>query len=213
MNEPDFIRAAQSGDLEAFNQLVLAYQDNIFNTALWMLGDNDFAADLTQDAFIAAFRNITNFRGGFFGGWLTRIVINKCYDELRRQKQHPSLPLETQTSDGEEIDSPPWLADPALTPEQKVEAYELTLALAIEDALNALATDFRAVLVLADIQGLNYMEVAATLRVPVGTVKSRLARARLRMREHLRGVADDHLDGVADSLSHVCPVMSESSFW
>ena len=213
MNESDFIRAAQSGDLEAFNQLVLAYQDNIFNTALWMLGDNDLAADLTQDAFIAAFRNITNFRGGFFGGWLTRIVINQCYDELRRQKRHPSLPLEAQTSDGEEIDSPPWLVDPALNPEQKAEARELTHA--IEDALNALTTDFRAVLVLADIQGLNYMEVAATLRVPVGTVKSRLARARLRMREHLRGVADDHLDGVgvADSLSHVCPVMSESSFW
>lgn len=186
MNDPDLIHAAQSGDLEAFNQLVLTYQDKIFNIALRMLGDDDLAADLTQDAFIAAFRNITSFRGGSFSGWLVRIVINLCYDDLRRRKRRPTLPLEAENSDGEEFDSPAWLADPAPTPEQKAEAREFTRA--IQAALNALPVDFRAVLVLADIQGLDYTEVAAVLRVPVGTVKSRLARARLRLREHLRGL-------------------------
>lgn len=185
MNEADIIRASQCGDLESFNQLVLVHQDRIFNIAVRILGDDELAADVVQDAFISAFRNIAGFRNGSFKVWLTRIIVNKCYDELRRRKQHLSLPLEVETSDGDEIDSPSWLTDPALTPEQEVEARELTRT--IQDGLNALPTDFRAVLVLVDVQGLDYAEVADTLRLPIGTVKSRLARARLRLREQLRG--------------------------
>jgi RNA polymerase sigma-70 factor (ECF subfamily) len=184
MDEPVLIREAQRGDLDAFNSLVLAYQDIAFNTAVRILGDDDQAADAAQDAFLSAFRNITAFRGGSFRAWLLRIVTNACYDELRRKKRRPSIPLEPQTRAGEEMDSPRWLADPSLSPEQTLEVDELEHA--IQHCLNALPTDFRAVVVLADIQGLDYGEVAVTARVPLGTIKSRLARARLRLRECLR---------------------------
>lgn len=185
MNEPALIQDAQHGDLDAFNRLVLAYQDSLFNTALRILGDEDKAADATQEAFISAFRNINSFRGGSFRAWLFRTVTNACYDELRRQKRRPTTPLEPTTDDDDEMESPRWLADPSMTPEQAAEADELEHA--IQHCLNALPTDFRTVVVLADIQGMDYSEVAASMHAPLGTVKSRLARARLRLRECLQG--------------------------
>ena len=112
MNELALINEAQKGDLDAFNTLILHYQDSVFNTALRILGDDDLAADATQDAFISAFKSINSFRGGSFKAWLMRTVTNACYDELRRQKRRPTTPLEPDTDDGEEMDSPRWLADP-----------------------------------------------------------------------------------------------------
>lgn len=188
MNEPALIREAQRGNLDAFNSLVIHYQDILFNTALRILGDDDQAADAAQDAFISAFRNITTFRGGSFKAWLLRMVTNLCYDELRRRKRRPSVPLEIESDEGEEIESPRWLADPNLSPEQEAEADELEHA--IQHCLDALPTEFRAVVVLADIQGLDYAEVATSVRVPLGTIKSRLARARLRLRDCLQGFAE-----------------------
>ncbi len=185
MNEPALIQDAQSGDLDAFNTLVLHYQDMVFNVALRILGDDELAADAAQEAFISAFRSINSFRGGSFKAWLMRTVTNACYDELRRQKRRPTTPLEPDTNDGEEMDSPRWLADPNMSPEQEAEADELEHA--IQHCLGNLPTDFRVVVVMADIQGLDYSEVAAVVRVPLGTIKSRLARARLRLRECLQG--------------------------
>ncbi len=185
MDETALIRDAQNGDLDAFNRLVLAYQDALYNTALRILGDPEQAADATQEAFISAFRHITSFRGGSFKAWLLRTVTNACYDELRRQKRRPTTPLEPETDDEEEIESPRWLADSSMTPEQKAEADELEHA--IQHCLNNLPEEFRAVVVLADIQGMDYSEVAEAARVPLGTIKSRLARARLRLRECLQG--------------------------
>src|SRR5512138_1181910 len=188
MDEPALIRAAQGGSLDAFNTLVLAYQDTVFNTAVRILGDDDQAADASQEAFISAFRNITTYRGGSFKAWLLRTVTNACYDELRRQKRRPSIPLEPETEDGDEMDTPRWLADPGMSPEQVTEAEEVQHA--IQHCLDGLPTEFRVVVVLADIQGLDYVEVAASMRVPLGTIKSRLARARLRLRECLRGFVE-----------------------
>ncbi|HEY2980119.1 MAG TPA: sigma-70 family RNA polymerase sigma factor [Anaerolineales bacterium] len=188
MDELALIHAAQKGDLDAFNSLVLAYQDSVYNTALRILGDGELAADASQDAFLSAFRNITSFRGGSFRAWLSRTVTNACYDELRRRKRRPAVPLEPETGEGEELESPRWLADPAMTPEQELEADELEHA--IQHCLDALPTDFRTVVVLADIQGLDYSEVAVSIRAPLGTIKSRLARARLRLRECLRGFTE-----------------------
>jgi RNA polymerase sigma-70 factor (ECF subfamily) len=188
MNEPALISSAQRGDLDSFNSLVLHYQDIVFNTALRILGDEDQAADASQEAFISAFRAIKAYRGGSFKAWLLRTVTNACYDELRRQKRRPTTPLEPETDDGDEMDSPRWLADPSLTPEQQNDADELEHA--IQHCLNALPTDFRAVVVMADIEGLDYTEVAAAVRAPLGTIKSRLARARLRLRECLQGYAE-----------------------
>ncbi|MCJ7434691.1 MAG: sigma-70 family RNA polymerase sigma factor [Anaerolineales bacterium] len=185
MDEPALIQDAQHGDLDAFNTLVLHYQDMVFNVALRILGGDELAADAAQEAFISAFRSINSFRGGSFKAWLMRTVTNACYDELRRQKRRPTTPLEPDTNDGEEMDSPRWLADPNMSPEQEAEADELEHA--IQHCLENLPTDFRVVVVMADIQGLDYNEVATATRVPLGTIKSRLARARLRLRECLRG--------------------------
>jgi len=185
MDEIALIKDAQRGDLDSFNTLILAYQDILFNTALRILSDEDQAADATQDAFLSAFKSINTFRGGSFKAWLMRTVTNACYDELRRKKRRPTTPLEPDTSDGDEMDSPRWLADKSMSPEQKLEADELEHA--IQHCLDALPSDFRTVVVLADIQGLDYTEVANATRVPLGTIKSRLARARLRLRECLQG--------------------------
>jgi RNA polymerase sigma-70 factor (ECF subfamily) len=185
MNETALIQDAQRGDLDAFNTLVLHYQDCVFNTALRILGDEQLAADASQEAFISAFRSITTFRGGSFKAWLLRTVTNACYDELRRQKRRPTVPLELKTDDGDDMETPRWLTDSALTPEQTAELEELEHA--IQHCLDALPTQFRTVVVLADIQGLDYSEIAAAARVPLGTIKSRLARARLRLRECLQG--------------------------
>lgn len=188
MDEPVLIREAQSGSLDAFNTLVLSYQDAVFNTALRILGDDEQAADASQEAFISAFRNITAYRGGSFKAWLLRTVTNACYDELRRQKRRPTIALEPETEDGDEMDTPRWLADPGMSPEQQTEAEEVQHA--IQHCLDGLPTEFRVVVVLADIQGLDYVEVAASMRVPLGTIKSRLARARLRLRECLQGFVE-----------------------
>jgi len=184
MDETALIQDAQQGDLEAFNRLVLAYQDMLFNTALRIMGDDELAADATQDAFLNAFRSITAYRGGSFKAWLLRTVTNACYDELRRRGRRPTIPLEPMTDDDEEMETPRWLADPSMTPEQQAEADELEHA--IQHCLESLPTDFRTVVVLADIQGLDYAEISDTVRKPLGTIKSRLARARLRLRECLQ---------------------------
>jgi RNA polymerase sigma-70 factor (ECF subfamily) len=185
MDEIALVQSAQSGDLDSFNTLILHYQDRVFNTALRILGDEDLAQDAAQEAFISAFRSINTFRGGSFKAWLLRTVTNACYDELRRQKRKPTTPLEPDTKDGEEMDSPRWLADPNMTPAQQFEADELEHA--IQHCLDMLPADSRTVVVLADVQGMDYSEVAIAAHVPLGTIKSRLARARLRLRECLRG--------------------------
>ena len=188
MDEPALIRAAQNVDLEAFNRLVLAYQDALYNTALRILGDDSQAADATQEAFISAFRGLNGFRGGSFKAWLMRTVTNACYDELRRQKRRPTIPLEPVNEDDEELESPRWLADSSMTPAEKFEADELEHA--IQHCLASLPLEFRTVVVLADLQGLDYAEVASLARAPLGTIKSRLARARLRLRECLQGFGE-----------------------
>lgn len=185
MDETALIHDAQRGDLDAFNRLVLAYQTALYNTALRILGDEDLAADATQEAFISAFRALNTYRGGSFKAWLLRTVTNACYDVLRRQKRRPTTPLEPATEDDDEMESPRWLADSSMTPEEISEADELEHA--IQHCLNALPVDFRTVVVMADIQGLDYAEIAAAIRTPLGTIKSRLARARLRLRECLQG--------------------------
>ena len=94
MDEAALIDSARRGDLNAFNRLVLAYQDLVYNHAMRVMGENAAAEDATQEAFISAYRNLSGYRGGSFRAWLLRIVTNACYDELRRRKRRPSTPLE-----------------------------------------------------------------------------------------------------------------------
>ena len=184
MNEPELIQAAKHGDLEAFNTLVLAYQTIVYNTALRILGDDNLAADAAQETFISAFRALNSYRGGSFRAWLLRTVTNACYDELRRKQRRPTTRLEPDNEEGDEVETPRWLADPNASPEDLLDQAELEHA--IQHCLDDLPTDFKTVVVLADIQGLDYSEVSTIIKKPLGTIKSRLARARLRMRECLQ---------------------------
>jgi RNA polymerase sigma-70 factor (ECF subfamily) len=185
MDEAYLIQMSQKGDLDAFNRLVLAYQDMVYNQAYRMISEADTAEDAAQDAFIIAYRKIDTYRGGSFKAWLLRIVTNLCYDELRRRKRRPTTPLEPVDQDEEEIESPRWLSDPSESPEEAAERAEL--ARALQKCLNHLPDDFRSIVTLVDIQGLDYSEAAAAINSPLGTVKSRLARARSRLRDCLQG--------------------------
>jgi RNA polymerase sigma-70 factor (ECF subfamily) len=182
--EKTLIRAAQRGDLEAFNLLILRYQNLLFGIALRLLNDEDAAADAVQEALISAFRRFDTFRGDSLRSWLARVVVNACYDEIRKKRRQHSVPLEQFNAEGEEIETSYWLVDPQADPEVQYESNELESA--IQKSLNKLPAIYRLVLVLVDVEGLSYEEAASAAGVPVGTVKSRLARARLQMQKSLQ---------------------------
>jgi RNA polymerase sigma-70 factor (ECF subfamily) len=184
ISETALIRAAQRGDLEAFNQLVLRYQNLLFGIALRLLNDEDVASDAVQEALISAFRRFHTFRGDSLRSWLARVVVNACYDQMRRKRRQHSVPLEQYNTDGDEIETSYWLVDAQADPEVQFETSELEGA--IQRSLNRLPDIYRIVLVLVDIEGLSYEEAALAAHIPVGTVKSRLARARLQMQKSLQ---------------------------
>ena len=183
MDETALIGMAREGDLEAFNRLILMYQDAAFNLAARMLSDDDGAADVTQMAFLSAYRSLDSFRGGSFRSWVLRMVTNACYDELRRRKRRPTISLEPVNNEEEEVESPAWLADDSPSPEDEVARGELDQA--IQNCLQGLPEEFRSVVVMVDIEGLDYQEVSEIVGKPLGTIKSRLARARLKLRDCL----------------------------
>jgi len=183
-DEGSLVRLASSGDLDAFNQLVLANQDMAYHYAYTLLGDPASAEDAAQESFIKAFQNIGGFRGGSFRGWLLKIVTNSAYDMLRRSKRHPTQPLFPEDDNGEEIESPAWLADPSASVQETVEENELSKC--VYKMLDKLPDVYRSVITLIDLYELDYAEAAQALKVPIGTVKSRLARARLQMQKKLR---------------------------
>jgi len=178
------VKSVRDGDLDAFNQLVLKYQDLAFNHANAMLGDAFLAEDATQEGFIKAFQNINNFRGGSFRAWLMRIVTNTVYDMLRKSKRQPAQPLFPEDENGEEIGSVFWLADPNTSVQETIEQKEFSGE--IYQLLYELPEVYRNVLTLVDIYGMDYAEVAQALNIPLGTVKSRIARARIRMMESIK---------------------------
>ncbi len=182
MDEASLIAAAQQGKVDAFNELVLTYQQQVYNLAYRIMSDPASAADATQDAFISAYQSIGRFRGGSFKSYLMRIVSNRCYDELRRRKRRPA----TSFDDFGEVDEE---ANPALTngherPEEYAERQEM--AHVIQAGIETLPHDQRITLVLSDVQELSYQEIADAMDVSLGTVKSRLARARGKLRDYLR---------------------------
>ena len=184
MDENALIADAKAGDVTAFNSLVIKYQDRVYTQAFRILGVRESAEDATQDAFISAFMKINTFRGGSFIAWLLRIVTNQCYDEFRRSKRKPTTSLEPLNRENEEIESPDWLIDPQESPEGTVMRLELDQA--IQECLNRMSLDFRTVVILVDLQGFDYSEAASVVGSPLGTIKSRLARARKNMQECLQ---------------------------
>ncbi len=182
MDEAKLIQAAQRGDVNAFNELVLAYQERVYNLARRIMGDPASAADATQEAFIAAYQSIERFRGGSFKSYLMRIVSNKCYDELRRRKRRP---VKSFDDFGElDEDANPALSNGSAGPEEHAERQ--AVARLIQTGIETLPPHQRITLVLSDVQGMNYQEIAAVTGVRLGTVKSRLARARVSLRDYLR---------------------------
>jgi RNA polymerase sigma-70 factor (ECF subfamily) len=161
-----------AGDMGAFDELVRAHQDRVFATCLRMLRHREAALDATQDTFVTLFRKADRFRGeAAFTTWLYRVTVNVCYDHLRRAQRKPADPLP------EHHDQP----DPRAT--EAIEAVELRPA--VEQALAGLTDEFRAAIVLVDLEGLALDTAAAALEVPVGTVKSRLFRGRRLLAEQL----------------------------
>jgi RNA polymerase sigma-70 factor, ECF subfamily len=182
-DEEMLVAMATKGDLNAFNQLVLTYQDMAFNYARALLGDQGLAEDAVQDSFLKAFQHMKQFRGDSFRGWLLKIVTNSAYDLLRRSQRHPTQPLFPEDENGEEIESPTWLADPTASVQDSVEQNELSKD--IYKVLDQLPDVYRSVITLIDLYELDYTEAARILKVPLGTVKSRLARGRLQMKKKL----------------------------
>jgi RNA polymerase sigma-70 factor, ECF subfamily len=183
MEEQIFIQAAMKGDLDAFNELVLIYQDVIYRHMFCMTKDADKAADAAQETFIKAYLKIAQFRGGSFKAWLVRIGTNTVLDELRQQKRQPLVPLLPQLDDDEEIESPQWLTDCSTMPE--IIFDQRTFLQDLQKALDALPMHYRLVVNLIDLEGLDYHETAQALHLPLGTVKTRLMRARLLLRNLL----------------------------
>lgn len=186
MDEEALIDQTKAGDLDAYNRLVLEYQSLAFNVALRIMGDGPSASDATQEAFISAYENLEKFRGGSFKAWLLRILTNACYDEHRRRKRRASTSLDEmqEMMDGLEGDDSALMQTPP-DPEASVERGELVQA--IRRCLDQLTLEFRSVVVLADVQEMDYKQVSQVLKIPLGTVKSRLARARARLQECLQG--------------------------
>ena len=185
-DENQLIAKSKRGDVDSFNILVLRYQDYIYSIAYRIIGEAEGAADVAQDTFLTAYRKLTSFRGGNFKAWLARIATNACYDELRKQKRRPQDYLE-EIPGSEIYDEPPIAAD-APNPEQEAQRADLNRAL--QECMSGLSTDQRMVLVLCDVQSMSYQEVADNLGAELGTVKSRLSRARLAMRRCLQAVQE-----------------------
>lgn len=178
--ESTLIANAQRGDLNAFNQLILNYQNLAFSVAMRTLQDEASAADTVQESFIKAYRGIGNFQGGSFKSWIIRIVVNSCYDVLRTQKRRNVDSLDDLV---EESENSSVLLDHSESPHEYAERMELNQL--IEAAIQMLPPDQRLVLTLCDIHGHTYEEIVEMTDLPMGTVKSRINRARTRLRDYL----------------------------
>ena len=178
MEENELIERSKRGDLDCFNQLVEKYQQQVYNLCLRMLGSTHDAEDVTQDAFISAFRGIDRFRGGNFRAWLFRIAANTCRDQLRLLRRRPTSSLDALPFDLELEDRR------ALSPEDY--AINQELGEQIARALALLPADQRLAVILRDIMGLNYEEIAQATGSSLGTVKSRISRGRERLRHLLK---------------------------
>lgn len=185
MDEVALIRQAKKGDVAAFNRLVLHYQGLVYNVTYRIMGEPQAAEDITQEAFISAYQALNRFRGGNFKAWLLRIATNSCYDELRRRKRRPQASLDKITEDNESF---AFLRNPQEGPEGQQQRMELVQA--IEHCLDGLPDEQRVTAILCDVEGYDYNEIAEITSVSLGTVKSRLSRARARLRDCLQAFAE-----------------------
>ena len=173
---------AKKGDHDAFGQLMGSSQDAVYRLTLRMTENEEDALDLSQEAFLQAYTELGRFREDCrFSSWVCRIAYNKCIDHLRKQKRRPTAPMTRLTPDGEETE----LEFPDLRYEPQTELERRELQRALHDAIEALPDDQREILELREYGALSYEDIAEILKIPVGTVRSRLARARERAAKHL----------------------------
>ena len=174
------LERASDGDLDAFNDLVSCYQDHLYALVVRMVPDRDQASDAVQEAFFSAYRNLSRFRGGSVRSWLSRIAVNAAMDAQRAKKRRPAQPY-------------PELEDESWQPPAGVDADPVAIAMtaersrALHEALASITPDQRTAIVLYDIEGYDYAEIADMTGVSLGTVKSRIHRGRLALRERLEG--------------------------
>lgn len=183
VEESELIERSRRGDLEAFNAIVAAYQDQVYSLCLRMLGSPQAAEDVAQETFISAYRNVARMRGATLRPWLLRVAANACIDELRRRRRQPHVSLDApapETEPERRLDVP----DPAAGPEQL--ALRLEVCEALQAELLRLPPDQRLAVILCDVEGLSYEEIAASMASSIGTVKSRISRGRATLREALR---------------------------
>lgn len=183
------ITRARDGDLTAFNSLVARFQDPVYSLALRMLASPQAAEDATQEAFIRAWRRIDTFRGGRFQSWLFTIVANLSRDELRRRGRRPQTSLDAARDDPDRASLDP--VDDSPLPEAVAEQGDLRALL--EGALAQLPDEWREIVVLSDVQDLAYDEISRITGLPLGTVKSRLSRARGRLRDIISSTAEPNV--------------------
>lgn len=172
------LEGAKAGDLNAFNDLVVCYQDLLYALVVRMVPDRDQAADAVQEAFFSAFRNMHTFRGGSVRSWLSRIAINAAMDAQRLKKRRPAEPYPELEDDSWQ--PPATLADDPVTTSLTNERHR-----ALNAALAQITDDQRAAIVLFDVEGYDYAEIAQMTGVSLGTVKSRIHRGRLALRDRL----------------------------
>jgi RNA polymerase sigma-70 factor (ECF subfamily) len=176
-DDASLIAATLAGDNAAFGQLVGLYQDRLYNSLLRVLGSADDAADIAQDAFVQAYTKLSTFRGSSaFYTWLYRIAFNLAMSHARRQHKTASLDGMKSLAGEEPMDGRPT-AETGVLEQERAEL--------VHAALGQLTVDYREILVLREIEGFSYEEIADILALPVGTVRSRLFRARLHMRDLL----------------------------
>ena len=176
------MEAAQRGDLDAFNRLVQRHERAVFNVCLRLLRDPGLAEDAGQDTFLKAWNAIESFRGGLVRPWLLRIATNRSYDMLRAKARRPAQSLDAELYESE----PEWTTQTPATEHPESFAARSELSVQLEKALASLPADQRLAIILADIQGYGYEEIAQIAGVAIGTVKSRISRGRSRLRDELQ---------------------------
>lgn len=183
MEETNWIQNARHGDLAAFNSLVLASQDTVFQHAIWMLGELEAAENVTQETFLLAHRKLLSFQDGDFCDWLLRIASRLCLEALRRRGQDHSTLLRVRKNVSEGVNSACRVNGPVHSLEGHTDPSDLEEV--IRQGLRKLSPDHRAVIILVDLQGMDYRKTAEILGISEGSVKSHLARARVQICEQL----------------------------